>query len=46
MARREKTLFEIDKFEKYLFYEAHTYTQSEFEENFIHPMELEEKEAQ
>ena len=44
LAGREKTLFEIDKFEKYLFYETHTYTQSEFEEKFIYPMELEEKE--
>ena len=42
LAQEEERLFEIDKFEKYLFSEVHTYTKSGFEENFIKPKELEE----
>lgn len=42
LAEQEERLFDIDKFEKYLFAETHTYTQSLFEEKFIMPMENEE----
>lgn len=42
LAKQEKQLFEVEKFEKYLFNETHTYTKSLFEEKFVHPMEQEE----
>lgn len=42
LAKQEKKLFEVDKFEKYLFNETHTYTPDLFEKNFVHPMECEE----
>ena len=42
LAEQEEKLFDVDKFEKYLFNETHTYTPSLFEENFVHPMEKEE----
>ena len=42
LAKSEKRLFDIDKFEKYLFNNTHTYTQSMFQEKFVHPMEEEE----
>lgn len=45
LAQQEKKLFGIDKFEKYLFRETHTYTKSLFEEKFVLPMEREEIDA-
>lgn len=42
LARQEERLFDIDKFEGYLFNETHTYTQSLFEDNFIKLKEREE----
>lgn len=42
LAEQEERLFDIDKFEKYLFNETHTYTQSLFEDNFVRPKEKEE----
>ena len=42
LAQQEEKLFDIDKFEKYLFNETHTYTQSLFEEYFVLPKEKEE----
>lgn len=41
-AQKEKRLWGIDKFEKYLFSETHTYTKNEFEEKFVRPKEIEE----
>ena len=38
-------LFDIDKFEKYLFEATHTYTKEEFLEKFVYPMEEQEKRA-
>ena len=32
-------MFEIEKFEKYLFSETHTYTVDEFNENFVSRIE-------
>lgn len=43
LAKQEEKLFEIDKFEKYLFNETHTYTQNLFEEKFVLPKEREER---
>ena len=42
LAQTEKRLFDIDKFEKYLFQETHTYTKALFQEKFIDPKEKEE----
>lgn len=42
LAKQEKRLFDIDKFEKYLFNETHTYTQNLFEDNFVRLKEKEE----
>lgn len=42
LAQREERLFDIDKFEGYLFKETHTYTQSLFENKFIKIKEKEE----
>lgn len=42
LAGQEKKLFEVDKFEKYLFNETHTYTKKLFENYFVVPMEQEE----
>ncbi len=42
LAKQEKKLFGVDKFEKYLFNETHTYTPGLFEEKFVRPMEKEE----
>ena len=42
LAQREERLFEIDKFENYLFKETHTYTQTEFENLFVKLKEEEE----
>lgn len=42
LAKQEERLFDVDKFEKYLFNETHTYTQNLFMENFVRPMEQEE----
>lgn len=42
LAKQEKRLFEVDKFEKYLFNETHTYTQCLFNEKFVLPKEQEE----
>ena len=41
-AEEEEKLFDIDKFEQYLFKATHTYTPSLFEKNFILPKEHEE----
>lgn len=38
----EEKLFEIEKFEKYLFKETHTYTIELFNTRFIVPMETRE----
>lgn len=46
LARQEKKLFEVEKLEKYLFQETHTYSKEEFQEYFILPMEKEEAEAE
>ena len=43
LAKTEERLFEIEKFEGYLFKETHTYTQKMFEEKFISVMELNEQ---
>lgn len=43
LAEQEEKLFEIEKFEKYLFNETHTYTPDLFEKNFVIPMETEER---
>ena len=45
LANKESCLFGIDKFEKYLFDEAHTYTQDEFKRRFIQLKEREESES-
>lgn len=42
LAEQEERLFDIDKFEKYLFRKTHTYTKAQFEERFVRPMETEE----
>ena len=42
LAKQEERLFGIEKFEKYLFREAHTYTKAQFEERFVQVMEQEE----
>ena len=42
LAQQEERLFGIDKFEKYLFKETHTYTKAEFDDNFVRPKEKEE----
>lgn len=44
LAEQEERLFDIDKFETYLFRKTHTYTKAQFEEKFVRPMEKEEKE--
>jgi len=44
LAKQEKRLFEIDKFEKYLFNETHTYTKELFKDRFINLKEKEELE--
>lgn len=41
-AEEEEKLFDIDKFEQYLFKATHTYTPSLFKKNFILPKEREE----
>lgn len=46
LAKQEKRLFDIDKFEKYLFKETHTYTKDEFEDNFVRIKEQEEEKMQ
>ena len=45
LAQQEEKLFNIDKFEKYLFRKTHTYTKSLFERDFIQIKEQEEKEG-
>lgn len=39
LAQEEERLFEVDKFEKYLFHETHTYTVEQFGDKFVEPME-------
>lgn len=39
----EKRLFDVDKFEKYLFQSTHTYTKTEFIDKFVNRMEKQEK---
>ena len=41
---KERMMFEIEKFEKYLFSETHTYTVDEFNENFVSRIEKFESE--
>ena len=41
-AEEEEKLFDIDKFEQYLFKATHTYTSSLFKKEFILPKEREE----
>lgn len=43
LAEQEERLFDIDKLEKYLFRQTHTYTKAQFEESFVRPMEQEEE---
>lgn len=43
LAQQEEKLFDIDKFEKYLFKETHTYTKAEFENVFVKIKEQEEE---
>ncbi len=45
LARSEPKLFDVDKLEKYLFLETHTYTKELFEQNFISLMTRYEKTA-
>ena len=42
LAKKEKKLFDVDKFEEYLFHETHTYTKVLFKEKFIDTKEKEE----
>lgn len=42
LAEQEEKLYGIEKFEKYLFRETHTYTKNQFKEKFINRMEQEE----
>ena len=42
LANQEEKLFEIDRFEKYLFDETHTYTAVSFEKKFVRIKEEEE----
>ena len=46
LAKQEERLFDIDKFEKYLFNETHTYTQKIFEEKFVYLKEQEEQDEE
>lgn len=39
----ENRLFDVDKFEKYLFRSTHTYTKTEFIDKFVNHMEKQEK---
>lgn len=43
LAEQEERLFDVDKFEQYLFRRTHTYTKAQFEEKFVRPMEKEEE---
>lgn len=43
IGKAEEELFDVDKLEKYLFNETHTYTRSFFEEKFVRSMEKEER---
>lgn len=45
LAQQEEKLFNIDKFEKYLFHKTHTYTKHLFEKYFIQTKEQEEREV-
>lgn len=45
LASQEEKLFEIEKFEKYLFDETHTYTKEMFQEKFVAVMEEKEVSA-
>lgn len=42
LSKKEEKLFEIGKFEKYLFKETHTYTKELFIQNFVLPMQEQE----
>lgn len=42
LAEQEERLFDVDKLEKYLFRQTHTYTKELFQKKFVHPMEQEE----
>ena len=44
LSKKEERLFEIEKFEQYLFCETHTYTKELFKEKFIVEKEKEEME--
>lgn len=41
-AKMEEKLFDIDKFEKYILKETHTYSKEQFIKNFVAPMERNE----
>lgn len=41
-AQQEKKLFGVDKLERYLFFDTHTYTTEVFEQKFVIPREQEE----
>ena len=45
LASQEEKLFDIEKFEKYLFDETHTYTKEMFQEKFVEVMEEKEVSA-
>ncbi len=45
LARKEETLFDIEKFQKYLFKETHTYSKEVFHKKFVNLMEADEKMA-
>lgn len=42
LAQSETRLFEVEKFEKYLFQQTHTYTKEQFERLFVAPTERQE----
>lgn len=42
LSRQEERLFEVDKLEKYLLHETHTYTYDQFKDNFVRIKEREE----
>lgn len=44
LAEQEERLFDVDKFEKYLFHETHTYTPNNFAKKFVYLKEQEEEE--
>lgn len=43
LAKAEPRLFDVEKFEKYLFWQTHTYTKEQFERLFVTPTERQEE---